>query len=141
MKEPCVRWLGEIPEHRETQKLKSAVAFSSEGKCSTSGAQSLEELLPWLYLKGISTGDVQETLTVLLGREAPGLSASTISRLKRGVEGRASALVAAGFVEPALCVSLGRWHSFRGTAGGCGAVHSGGDRGYGGRQEGVAGVG
>ncbi len=103
--------------------------------------QSLEALLPWLYLKGISTGDVQEALTVLLGREAPGLSASTISRLKRGVEGRASALVAAGFVEPALCVSLGRWHSFRGTAGGCGAVHSGGDWCYGGRQEGVAGVG
>ncbi len=44
--------------------------------------QSLEALLPWLYLKGISTGDVQEALTVLLGREAPGLSASTISRLK-----------------------------------------------------------
>ncbi len=38
--------------------------------------------MPWLYLKGISTGDVQEALTVLLGREAPGLSASTISRLK-----------------------------------------------------------
>ncbi len=44
--------------------------------------KSLEELLPWLYLKGISTGDFQEALTALLGREAPGLSASTISRLK-----------------------------------------------------------
>jgi putative transposase len=42
----------------------------------------VEELLPWLYLKGISTGDFQETLTVLLGKDAPGLSASTISRLK-----------------------------------------------------------
>jgi putative transposase len=36
--------------------------------------QSLEELLPWLYLKGISTGDFQEALTALLGRDAPGLS-------------------------------------------------------------------
>ncbi len=44
--------------------------------------KTLEELLPWLYLKGISTGGFQEALTALLGREAPGLSASTISRLK-----------------------------------------------------------
>ncbi|QSA99094.1 IS256 family transposase [Methylococcus sp. EFPC2] len=46
--------------------------------------KTLEELLPWLYLKGVSTGDFQEALTVLLGNEAPGLSASTISRLKEG---------------------------------------------------------
>ena len=39
-------------------------------------------MLPWLYLKGISTGDFGEALTALLGRDAPGLSASTISRLK-----------------------------------------------------------
>ncbi|MGH8712190.1 MAG: transposase, partial [Burkholderiales bacterium] len=44
--------------------------------------KTLEELLPWLYLKGISTGEFQEALTALLGRDAPGLSASTISRLK-----------------------------------------------------------
>lgn len=44
--------------------------------------KTVEELLPWLYLKGISTGDFQEALTVLLGSHAPGLSASTISRLK-----------------------------------------------------------
>jgi transposase-like protein len=43
---------------------------------------SLEELIPWLYLKGISTGDFQEALAALLGGDAPGLSASTISRLK-----------------------------------------------------------
>jgi putative transposase len=42
----------------------------------------LEKLLLWLYLKGISTGDFQAALTALLGRDAPGLSASTISRLK-----------------------------------------------------------
>ena len=47
-------------------------------------AKRLEELLPWLYLKGISTGDFSEALAALLGPEAPGLSASTINRLKQG---------------------------------------------------------
>jgi putative transposase len=44
--------------------------------------KTIEELLPWLYLKGISTGDFSEALSALLGRAAPGLSAGTISRLK-----------------------------------------------------------
>jgi len=44
--------------------------------------KSIEELIPWLYLKGISTGDFNEALIALLGPEAPGLSASTIVRLK-----------------------------------------------------------
>jgi transposase-like protein len=44
--------------------------------------KSLEELIPWLYLKGISTGDFQEALTALLGPQAKGLSAGTVSRLK-----------------------------------------------------------
>ena len=45
--------------------------------------KTIEELLPWLYLKGISTGEFGEALTALLGRDAPGLSAGTISRLKQ----------------------------------------------------------
>ena len=44
--------------------------------------RAIEEVLPWLYLKGISTGDFQEALQALLGSEAKGLSSSTISRLK-----------------------------------------------------------
>ncbi len=44
--------------------------------------RSHEDLLPWLYLKGISTGDFSEALAALLGTKAPGLSASTITRLK-----------------------------------------------------------
>ena len=44
--------------------------------------RSIEELLPWLYLRGISTGDFQEALGALLGPNAAGLSSSTISRLK-----------------------------------------------------------
>ena len=38
--------------------------------------------LPWLYLKGISTGDMSEALSVLLGGDAKGLSANVVSRLK-----------------------------------------------------------
>jgi transposase-like protein len=43
----------------------------------------LEAVLPWLYLKGISTGETHEALAVLVGPEAKGLSASTVSRLKQ----------------------------------------------------------
>src|SRR5436309_1556552 len=45
-------------------------------------SKSLEVLIPVLYLKGISTGDFEEALIALLGKDAGGLSASTISRLK-----------------------------------------------------------
>jgi transposase-like protein len=44
---------------------------------------AVEELLPWLYLKGVSSGDFSEALQALLGTDAPGLSASTIVRLKK----------------------------------------------------------
>ena len=44
--------------------------------------KSLEELIPWLYLKGISTGDFSEALAALVGPQAKGLSASTVVRLK-----------------------------------------------------------
>ena len=45
--------------------------------------KSIEELIPWLYLKGVSTGDFSEALAALLGKDANGLSASTITRLKK----------------------------------------------------------
>jgi len=45
-------------------------------------SKSLEVLIPILYLKGISTGDFEEALLALLGKDAGGLSAATISRLK-----------------------------------------------------------
>ena len=44
--------------------------------------QSISELLPWLYLKGISTGGFTDALSALLGKETKGLSANTICRLK-----------------------------------------------------------
>ena len=43
--------------------------------------KNVEELLPWLYLKGVSTGQFEEALAALLGADAPGLSASTVRRL------------------------------------------------------------
>lgn len=44
--------------------------------------RSLEAALPWLYLKGVSTGEMESALKVLVGPEAKGLSASTVARLK-----------------------------------------------------------
>lgn len=63
------------PEQRE--KFTSAILPPYLRK-----TKSLEELLPWLYLKGVSTGDFSEALAALLGPQAKGLSATTITRLK-----------------------------------------------------------
>jgi putative transposase len=49
--------------------------------------KSIEQLIPWLYLRGISTGDMQEALVGLLGPGCPGLSATTVTRLKGVWEG------------------------------------------------------
>ena len=46
-------------------------------------AKSVEEAVPWLYLKGISTGDFPEALAALFGETAKGFSASTVVRLKK----------------------------------------------------------
>jgi transposase-like protein len=70
-----------VPKTRD--RCKSGVKFNSSllppylkrTKC-------IEDLLPWLYLKGVSTGDYQEALGSILGENASGLSANTISRLK-----------------------------------------------------------
>ena len=44
--------------------------------------KAIEELIPWLYLKGISTGDFSEALQSLVGERAAGLSANVVCRLK-----------------------------------------------------------
>jgi putative transposase len=46
-------------------------------------AKSVDAALPWLYLKGLSSGPLQEALEGLVGPEAKGLSAPVVSRLKR----------------------------------------------------------
>jgi transposase-like protein len=45
-------------------------------------SKSIEELIPWLYLKGVSTGDFSDALASLVGSDAAGLSATTVTRLK-----------------------------------------------------------
>src|SRR5436189_4761647 len=68
-------------------------------------SKSLEVLIPVLYLKGISTGDFEEALAALLGKDAGGLSASTIARLKE-----------AWSLGQTLRLLLGRWHPCPGPA-------------------------
>ncbi len=43
--------------------------------------KAIEELIPWLYLKGVSTGDFSEALQALVGPSAVGLSANVVVRL------------------------------------------------------------
>lgn len=63
------------PEQRE--KFSSAILPPYLRK-----TKSIDELIPWLYLKGISTGDFSEALAAILGPQAKGLSAATVTRLK-----------------------------------------------------------
>ncbi len=44
-------------------------------------ARSLYVALPWIYPKGVSTGETEEALSILVGSEARGLSASTVACL------------------------------------------------------------
>jgi transposase-like protein len=45
-------------------------------------SKAIEEFIPWLYLRGISTGDFSEALQALLGEPAKGLSPNVVGRLK-----------------------------------------------------------
>ena len=56
--------------------------FNIDPAALSQARQVGQALLPWLYLKGISSGDFSEALAALLGPDAPGLTASTIGRLK-----------------------------------------------------------
>jgi len=77
-----------VPRSRDRESAGEAIRFTSSILPPyLRRTKSIEDLLPWLYLKGISTGDFGEALSALLGPEAPGLSATTISRLKKSWEG------------------------------------------------------
>jgi putative transposase len=65
------------PDETEAVKFTSALLPPYLRK-----TKSMEELIPWLYLKGISTGDLSDALAALVGKDAQGLSSSTVSRLK-----------------------------------------------------------
>jgi putative transposase len=72
-----------VPRARDRQPDSDRIRFrSSLLPPYLRKTKSMEELIPWLYLKGISTNDFSEALAALVGKDSPGLSASTISRLK-----------------------------------------------------------
>ena len=107
-------------------------------------SKSLKVLIPVLYLKGLSTGDFEEALAAVVGKDAPSLSArpSPASRAcprasGGGVDRGACALAEARSVGQALRLLLGRRHPFGGPARGPGAVHPGHHRRDAGRQEGT----
>jgi len=82
--------IGPVPIRRPRLRDRGAEASSEDRIRFTSTilpkwarrTMSLDALLPVLYLRGISTGDFQEALSALLGRDAPNLSPSVIGRLK-----------------------------------------------------------
>jgi transposase-like protein len=77
VRRPRVRDRGAMADDPERIRFSSALLPPYARR-----TKSLDVLLPLLYLRGLSTGDFQEALAALLGKDAPGLSASTISRLK-----------------------------------------------------------
>ena len=88
----------------EVSKAEGARSWRRRGQTSASAirrsilpkwarrTKSLDILLPALYLRGVSTGDFQDVLTALLGKDAPNLSPSVIGRLKSDWEDELSAL-------------------------------------------------
>jgi putative transposase len=66
-----------VHDRREHQRFRSSILPPYVRR-----AENVEALLPWLYLKGVSSNDFPEALQALLGPNAAGLSASTIVRLK-----------------------------------------------------------
>jgi putative transposase len=73
----------EVPRVRDRAFSKDGVTFgSSIIPIYLRRSRSMEELLPLLYLKGISTNDFADALKPLLGDEAKNLSPGVISRLK-----------------------------------------------------------
>jgi putative transposase len=73
----CPRVRDRVGEGHERIRFSSAILPPYARR-----SKSLEVLIPILYLKGVSTGDFEEALVALLGKDAGGLSASTIGRLK-----------------------------------------------------------
>jgi transposase-like protein len=84
--------IGAIPVRRPKMRDRAADAPAEEKIRFSSSilpkwarrSRSLDAPLPILYLRGLSTGDFQEALTALLGKDAPNLSPGVISRLTDG---------------------------------------------------------
>ena len=78
----CVKAMARIAQSRPGLGLSRSVSprFTT-GATWARRTKSLDALLPVLYLRGVSTGDFQEVLTALLGKNAPNLSPAVITRL------------------------------------------------------------
>ena len=135
------------PVEVEKPKARDRGALSAEERIRYSSSilpkwarrtKSLDVLLPALYLRGISTGDFQEVLTALLGKDAPNLSPAVIARLKGEWEDEYQALAKARFVGSALCLCLGRRRLSASAHGAASRMHVGADRRDARGQEGVA---
>jgi putative transposase len=77
VRQPCVRDRGVAAENVERIRFTPAILPPYARR-----SRSLDVLIPILHLKGLSTGDFEGALTALLGKDALGLSASTIARLE-----------------------------------------------------------
>jgi len=101
-------------------------------------SKSLDTLIPILYLKGVSTGDFAPALAALLGKDAAGLSATTIARLKEVWTDEHKRWSERDSVGQKLRLRLGRRRLPAGASGGRGAMHPGHHRRRAGGQEGAA---
>ena len=105
-----------VVRHGRSARFKPASGRSrcAAPGCATAGVQERparsrrEELLPWLYLKGISTGDFTEALAALLGPDASGAFGLDDHALEGCLARRAGALGKARPLGPALSLFLGR---------------------------------
>jgi len=86
---PIQTGLGDVPVKVPKVRDRSGLGIKFNSKLVPpylKRAKSIEDFIPWLYLKSISTGDMQATLESLLGEGVAGLSAGMVSRLKQSWE-------------------------------------------------------
>jgi transposase-like protein len=89
MKERTIRTgLGEIELRKPRVNDRRVDAFGNRCRFESSivppylrKTKTVEEMVPWLYLRGISTGDFQQALQGLFGPDVKGFSANTVQRL------------------------------------------------------------
>ena len=83
---------------------------------------SLDAAIPWLYLHGVSTGQMRQAVAALVGEQgARGLSANVVSRLKRraGTRSTASGAVGAWTTTGSTCGRTASTAHFAATTSGC----------------------
>ena len=111
------------PDTGERQRFSSAILPPWARK-----TPQIEQVLPLLYLHGLSSGDFVPALGQFLG-SAKGLSASTITKLTETWKAEAAGIRRAGPVERGLRLPVGRRHPCQRAPGGGQAVPAGDDRG------------